>query len=359
MLKGLKEILTYNRKQRNGLLVLLGLIVLIQFFIFFDDFFFQEDPAERAVFEAAVTEHKRQDSINRYQSSHTPLFYFNPNKATDSVWLQLGLKDYQLAVVKKYVAKGGHFYKSTDLAKITVFDSAWVQRILPYVQLPNPQKKPKKRELRFTQFNPNTVSKAELKAFGLSSKQVNSFIGFRTKVRPFKNEADLYKPYNFDSSVVAKMLPHAQWPQAEIRDPIKTTVQRAAIMVELNGSDSIALLKLSGIGPVFASRILKYRNRLGGFVSSEQLLEVYGLDANRLESFKDQISINAQAINKLNVNTATFKELLYHPYLEYKVVKNMVEFREQMRPFKSVDELQNIELIDAVLFAKIANYLKT
>jgi len=59
----------------------------------------------------------------------------------------------------------------------------------------------------------------------------------------------------------------------------------------------------------------------------------------------------------MDINTATFKELNHYPYLNYEQVKSIMYFREQVRPFKTNEELKQIELIDDALFSKIANYL--
>lgn len=53
------------------------------------------------------------------------------------------------------------------------------------------------------------------------------------------------------------------------------------------------------------------------------------------------------------------EEALYeHPYISYKLARNIVDFRERMRLFKKEDELMNIELVDAVLFSKLVPYLE-
>jgi competence protein ComEA len=77
-------------------------------------------------------------------------------------------------------------------------------------------------------------------------------------------------------------------------------------VVEVNSADSAGLTKIYGIGPAFASRIIKYRNRLGGFYSKEQLKEVYGLDAEKYAEVREQVRIDPAKVKKVNVNTAQF-----------------------------------------------------
>src|SRR5665647_1059817 len=49
--------------------------------------------------------------------------------------------------------------------------------------------------------------------------------------------------------------------------------------LDLNSADSLHLLEIPGIGPVFASRIIRYRTLLGGYYAVDQLREVYGMRA--------------------------------------------------------------------------------
>jgi Helix-hairpin-helix motif len=125
---------------------------------------------------------------------------------------------------------------------------------------------------------------------------------------------------------------------------------RSAFPVDLNRSDSAGLLPLPGIGPVFAGRIIKYRNLLGGYVWVEQLLEVYGMTDQSLEMIKDKIEIDSSVVRRICLDSASFKELLRHPYLEYKDVKALADYRDFSGSIQSEKELvENYILTDSVL----------
>ncbi|MCC8152844.1 MAG: helix-hairpin-helix domain-containing protein, partial [Tannerellaceae bacterium] len=76
--------------------------------------------------------------------------------------------------------------------------------------------------------------------------------------------------------------------------------------------------KVPGIGPVFANRIIKYRELLGGFYSVEQLKEVYGIEEDRFSQLKDWFKADALLIRKVYINQLTEEELRSHPYINYK-----------------------------------------
>lgn len=119
----------------------------------------------------------------------------------------------------------------------------------------------------------------------------------------------------------------------------KTSVERNSPRqkINLNTADSTALMTLHGIGAVYASRIIKYRNLLGGYYDKSQILEVYGITKETYSLFCDDISASADDIVKIPVNTASFKEILRHPYFDYDMVVKIVRARE-ITPFTSIED---------------------
>src|SRR5690606_38716346 len=131
----------------------------------------------------------------------------------------------------------------------------------------------------------------------------------------------------------------------------------AAPQIDLNQADSTSLLDLPGIGPVFASRIVRYRKLLGGFYALEQPLDVYGMDTVRYQQIKPYLLVHVQDVKKIALNKATVADLVKQPYMRDKYAQRIVRYREQHGPFRSLDDLLDIVLIDAVYLRKIAPYL--
>ncbi|MCX6223685.1 MAG: helix-hairpin-helix domain-containing protein [Bacteroidia bacterium] len=133
--------------------------------------------------------------------------------------------------------------------------------------------------------------------------------------------------------------------------------RRKPKILEINSADSIALDELPGIGPAFARRIIKYREKLGGFAYPEQLKEVYGMDSARLAGFIKLISIDTSRIRKMDINKATFKELLAHPYLEYEQVKAIARFRDKKGLLVSTGELWAAGILVDSLWGCLSHYI--
>lgn len=103
----------------------------------------------------------------------------------------------------------------------------------------------------------------------------------------------------------------------------------------LNNASAEDLEGVKGIGNVFATRIIKYRDRLGGFYSSKQLYEVYGLDSSVVQEVNKHLEGEINPLKKLKVNSEEFKQVLKHPYLEYKDVQKLFN----NRPIKNKEQL--------------------
>ncbi len=126
--------------------------------------------------------------------------------------------------------------------------------------------------------------------------------------------------------------------------------------INLNRADSVQLLPLPGIGPVFAGRIIKYRRLLGGFVSVNQLAEVYGMPVETIERIRSMIAIDSSAIKMIQLDSATFGELLRHPYLEYEEVKALVEYRDFAGRISSFSELLENHILPDTTIRRMVGY---
>ena len=114
-------------------------------------------------------------------------------------------------------------------------------------------------------------------------------------------------------------------------------------IIEINTADTTLLKQLPGIGGAFAKWIVNYREKLGGYCETEQLLEVYRMDTARYDAIKDFVKIDSLFTpNKLKINTDAFKILLKHPYLEYEDVKKIVNYREQKGMITSWEQLSKV-----------------
>ena len=132
-----------------------------------------------------------------------------------------------------------------------------------------------------------------------------------------------------------------------------TTAKREPVMVDLNSATYEDLLEIRGIGPSFANRIIRYRDLLGGFISCEQLKEVYGIDEEKYSSVKDQVKADPAQINKININNATYKDLIRMPYFNKKTARDFIEYVKITGKVKEVKSLLKDNIVDEEIFKKM------
>lgn len=199
-----------------------------------------------------------------------------------------------------------------------------------------------------SKFDPNTLSAEKWKAMGLSDKDVSTVINYRSKGGRFYKPEDFKKVYGITDSIYKSLAPYIDIPAVRKPD---------AVVVELNTADSARLTQVSGIGPAYAKWIIYYRERLGGFVNKEQLKEVYGLDDLKYAEIAGQLKVDARRIRKIPINTISFDKLRLMPYLNYKQVNAIIEYRKQHGNYASMADLGNIAIIDGGILRKIEPYL--
>jgi len=133
--------------------------------------------------------------------------------------------------------------------------------------------------------------------------------------------------------------------------------ERRPFTVQANTCDTLDLQQIRGIGSATSHRIISYRERLGGFVRKEQLLEVWGVDAERYAQIESAFIIDKENIRKLNINTITIRELQRHPYLDYYQAKAIVQTRDKQGLYESISDILKLALIDQETFDLIKDYL--
>ena len=109
-------------------------------------------------------------------------------------------------------------------------------------------------------------------------------------------------------------------PYSRLSDTTQT-VSPKPLVIELNSADSTALVSIRGIGPYYASKILRYREQLGGFHATRQLKEMKFQYLNNIDSLLPHFSVNPALIRKKELDTMSFKSVLHHPYLVYEDVQ--------------------------------------
>lgn len=214
-------------------------------------------------------------------------------------------------------------------------------------------------------FDPNLLDEKGWVKLGFTVRQAAGIMKFREKGGKFRAKEDVKKLYVVDEEIYALLEPFieikeegrsAAYPEKEGAKN-KPGGEYTPHRTEINGADSTELVKVRGIGPSFAKRILRHRDKLGGYSDIGQLQEVFGMDSARFIQIEQYLYIDLNLIKKINVNKASLDELRSHPYIDYYIAKSIVDKRIQKGAFNDLNELKEISSIYETLFTKLSPYL--
>lgn len=236
-------------------------------------------------------------------------------------------------------------------------------------QSPAYETPPVAEAIKLVRFDPNIASGKQLAGVGIPTFIARRIEKFRSKGGRFRQKEDLLKIYDFPQDLYARLEKYivipaehasAQTSRNVFPKPQSNTVRevgRSQQVFDINQCDTIALIRLKGIGSKLAQRILKFRDGLGGFYSTDQYNEVYGLDSLALSELKRHAKVGS-TVKKININIATAEELGRHPYLRNrKQVQVLVNYRIQHGPFRTLEDLRNVKVLDEATIQKTGPYL--
>jgi DNA uptake protein ComE-like DNA-binding protein len=212
-------------------------------------------------------------------------------------------------------------------------------------------------------FNPSFLSDAKAYSLGLNTEQINRLLAFREQGKYINSAEEFQQVTGISDSLLKVLKPLFKFPDWVVAKQVETEKENTNSLIkvdDINTASAKDLVKINGVGLSTANRIINYRTELKGFSFNDQLYEVYYLDTLLADKILKQFKIvNKPAIEKLNVNTASFKEILHLPYIDYALTKKIFDYKNEVTEIRDLEELRKIEGFPLDKFDRIALYLKT
>jgi len=295
---------SYNRSDRNAVIIIAGILLIVLIAKALLPVLIPEQRSDFSEMKALIKKWDDKKPVQQ-NNSELHLFFFDPNTIAQSEIDSLDLPEFVKQNILRYREAGGSFSSAKDLRKIYGMSDSVFHIIQPFIQI--------ERQI--------PVRDAQITA---------------ASHRSFKIKSDSLKQ---------------DFVEKEVRNSVQSDI------IELNEADSATLVALPGIGPVFAKRIVKYRNLLGGFYKKEQLLEVYNFPSETYSKISEYLLVDTLEIQKLRINFFDFPELLRHPYLSKEQVSAIINQREKHGPFRNLSDVAKIKVFDCESFDRIRPYL--
>ena len=218
-------------------------------------------------------------------------------------------------------------------------------------------------------FDPNSLPKDSLLLLGLNESIAQRIVNYRKAKGVFRKPGDVAKIYGLTDSLFQEIKPWISIRTSSISStsqnkpkPYKAEIEPDVQVVEkvsvsINQADTVTWMKLKGIGPTYSNRIVRFRSALGGFVSVDQIAEVYGISDSLFLALRPQLLLNDSSVKKLPINLATFKELNAHPYISFDQTKEILNTKSTIGKYRTIADLFNLKSFDSLSVKRLIPYL--
>lgn len=222
---------------------------------------------------------------------------------------------------------------------------------------------------RIFPFNPSFISDFKGYQLGMSIEEIDRLLAHRASGKYINSVEEFQEVTSVSDSLLDVISPHFKFPdwvlnkqaQASKKSAILKTseVKRTYTIKDINSASEQDLIAINGIGNKLAQRIVNYRNKLNGFIVNDQLYEVYYLDSEIADRVLEQYAvIEKPIIEKININEASFKQLLSIVYIDYDLTKKIFEYKDEVAEIQTLEELKKIDGFPLDKFDRIALYLE-
>lgn len=202
-------------------------------------------------------------------------------------------------------------------------------------------------------FDPNTADSSEFVHLGLQPWMGHSIENYRTKGGKFRKPEDFRRVYGMTDSLYSTLEPYITIKPTNDTAGISNQRQYASrikkdTILQLNTTDTAELQMLRGVGRYTAQQIISYRDRLGGYVSKEQIREIPNL--RNVDSILLYLSTDSLVIKPLYINKRSVDVMARHPYLNFEQARAINLFRHKHGTIKNFEQLMTIKENGKFLF---------
>jgi hypothetical protein len=225
------------------------------------------------------------------------------------------------------------------------------------------------RKFKIYPFNPNFISDYKGYQLGMKTKEIDRLLAYRKK-RLFVNSAKEFQTITkVSDSLLQKISPYFKFPEwvqkknKEKKERLTFTTKTKMNISDISSTDINEATQydfslINGVDEYLSERIIKYRSKLQGFSIPEQLFEVWDLEKGVGTKILQTFSIQKKpTIIKTNINTASFKEILSNPYIDYELCIKIFDFKDEVAELQSISEIKNIEGFPLKNYNRIVLYL--
>ncbi|MCL9807335.1 helix-hairpin-helix domain-containing protein [Flavobacterium amniphilum] len=248
---------------------------------------------------------------------------------------------------------------------VTVQEEEWLSMQTEVDSLKKVSAKPVKK---IYSFNPNFITDYKGNKLGMSVAEIDRLLAFRETGKYVNSAEEFQAVTKVSDSLLAVVSPYFKFPDwvknrknfnyQKNEYQIFEKKEKKITVIDINQATKEELMAIYGIGDAISDRILKQKETLGGFVSMDQLEDVWGLSPEVVSELNKHFKIvTVPDIVKIDINNESVKNLSKFPYFRYALAKEIVTYRSMNNGIKSIEELTKIKGFPIEKVKIIALYL--
>lgn len=218
------------------------------------------------------------------------------------------------------------------------------------------EKQQAEKKVKIYPFNPNFISDYKGYKLGMSVAEIDRLLAFRKENKYVNSAKEFQMVTGVSDSLLAVIAPYFKFPDWVKNKPtskqlifsksnsVNFSKKEKIVIKDINQATQEDLIKIYGIGDVISLRILKFKESLGGFVSMEQMKDVWGLSPEVIERLKESFKVGSLPnFKKIDINNASIKELSQFPYFKNNLAREIVIYRSMNGDIKNTSDLLKIK----------------
>lgn len=216
-------------------------------------------------------------------------------------------------------------------------------------------------------FDPNRISESGWRKLGLPDQLIRRISNYRNKGGQFRQPTDIRKIWGLSEEMADRLIPYISISLANAdyyqKRPVDTTQRKhpdemANLRLDINQATPDDWKKLRGIGDVLAQRIVRFREKTGGFISVEQVRKTYGISDSLWTTIRPFLFTDKQpATSLLDINKATVGDIVNHTGISWAIANSIITYRNQIGSYLSIDDLKKIAVVSDSVFEQIRTHV--
>ena len=211
----------------------------------------------------------------------------------------------------------------------------------------------KKESPKIYLFNPNFITDYKGYKLGMSVPEIDRLLAFRKENKYVNSSKEFQNVTQVSDSLLNAIAPFFKFPdwvnnkkQFKVYGKYSNKAfakKEKIVFIDINQATQKDLISIYGVGEAISLRILKLKESLGGFVSMEQMNDIWGLSPEVIENLSTHFKVTAMPnLKKIDINNASLKELSQFSYFRYPLAKEIVTYRSMNGDIKNIEDLTKI-----------------